>query len=100
MCGITELIGSKLSRVEGVGLSSLKFSSGRLVVYNPITLSGCDGMKSLVFREVLDLKVAEDSLLLVFSGQASLRVSLLDNDFTGPEAAVYTSNSGFIVVFN
>ncbi|HAS7003466.1 hypothetical protein J8A01_22905 [Vibrio parahaemolyticus] len=57
-------------------------------------------MKSLVFREVLDLKVAEDSLLLVFSGQASLRVSLLDNDFTGPEAAVYTSNSGFIVVFN
>ncbi len=50
MYGITELIGSKLSRVEGVGLSSLKFSSGRLVVHNPITLSGCDGMKSLVFR--------------------------------------------------
>ena len=96
MYGITELIGSKLSRVEGVGLSSLKFSSGLLVVHNPITLSGCDGMKSLVFREVVDLKVAEDSLLLVFSGQASL----LDNDFTGPEAAVYTSNSGFIVVFN
>lgn len=82
----------------------LSFDTGRLVICNPCTLR-CDSnapleFQSLIGNRVTDAFTDQDDLVLVFEGRLYLSVSLREEDFIAPEAAVYTPTSGATVVFS
>lgn len=83
---------------------SLLFDTGVLNVENPFIVS-CDSGEPVGLSSILGCCVSasfstETELFVVFDGRISLRVSLRDEDFIGPEAASFRATTGDIVVFN
>ena len=77
---------------------SLTFDRGVLDVENPFRIS-CDsgerlGLDALIGCSVSDAFSTQTEFFVVFEGRISLRVSLRDEDFIGPEAACYRANGG------
>ncbi|ENK3146165.1 hypothetical protein AB3D27_003457 [Vibrio alginolyticus] len=102
MSKIFQLIDSQFIAVEKHSSDCvlMQFSSGVLAVYNPMEFIGFSDISDLVSSNVMDAYVTNEHIVIRFSVEASVHVSLHDADFTGPEAAVYKSNSGSVVVFN
>ena len=72
---------------------NLQFDRGRLLVFNPLRLL-CDSgvalsLNALVGCCISAVCITEDDLELQFDGRLLLRISLRDEDYTGPEAAVF-----------
>lgn len=94
---LQRLIGQQLLRCDqGAHEFSLEFSAGRVVVFNPITSSNpfqCVGstVVSLVYVE-------KECCRLTFANGRDLSVSLVEDDYVGPEAFVATFPDGGIVV--
>lgn len=112
---LTPLIGAQLvsvinPRADSQGSSStveevyLKFDTGNLDIHNPCTLRCDNGLtvefNSIIGNHVTDAYANNDALILVFEGRIYLSVSLKEEDFIGPEAAAYYSDSGPVIVFN
>src|SRR6187402_2390570 len=99
------LMNAKLLKVIGENDSpTLNFDKGDLYIVNPFVV-GCDSGEQIHFSEIIGCCVSdsfssETELVIVFEGRIYLRVSLRDEDFIGPEAAMYYAKSGEVVVFN
>lgn len=81
----------------------LSFDTGHLTICNPYTLR-CDSNVPVEFQNLMGNRVTDaycdgDELTVVFEGRLYLSVSLREEDFIGPEAAVYTPLSGPAIVF-
>jgi hypothetical protein len=81
---------------------SLVFDKGVLNVENPFLIS-CDSGESASLSSVVGCCVSDTfstatEFFVVFEGRISLRVSLRDEDFIGPEAASYRANTGEVVI--
>lgn len=82
----------------------LTFDKGILSIDNPFWLR-CDsgervGFSSIVGCQVSDSFSNETEFVIVFEGKIFLTISLREEDFIGPYAAVYRAFSGEIVVFS
>jgi hypothetical protein len=124
---LKEIIGAKLEAigsaentyigVEPKGLFSttsvsLLFDRGRLEIENPFTVllggtcipSGSeavtDTLNGLVGSKVVDAYLSSEEIGLDFEGDKSIRVSLRDEDWSGPEAGQYVPNEGTIIAFD
>jgi hypothetical protein len=80
---------------------SLVFDKGVLNVENPFSIN-CDSgehvsLGSIIGCCVSDTFLTETDFFVVFEGRISLRVSLREEDFIGPEAASYRANTGEVV---
>jgi hypothetical protein len=80
----------------------LVFSASRLSFENPYTLqsSWASTLQDLVGRSVVEAFSTDEDLVVLFEGNDHLAISLRDEDFVSPEAAVYAPDRGPIVVFN
>jgi|FLOH01.1.fsa_nt_gi hypothetical protein len=72
---------------------NLQFDRGHLAVFNPLRLL-CDSgvalsLQALIGCRVTSVSLSEDDLELLFDDRLLLRISLRDEDYTGPEAAVF-----------
>jgi hypothetical protein len=81
---------------------SLQFDTGHLAIHNPCTLQ-CDSGLAVEFSSVIGNRVTDayamsDELAIVFEGRIYLRISLKEEDFIRPEAAVYQPTSGPIIL--
>jgi hypothetical protein len=81
---------------------TLVFDKGVLAVENPFTVT-CDSGEQLALGSIIGCCVSatfftETEFYVVFEGRISLRVSLRDEDFIGPEAASYRANTGEVAV--
>ena len=94
-----ELAGSRSTRRDTC--PSLLFDRGVLKIWNPFELA-CDSGECVDFNSMIGCCVSdtfstERELFVVFEGRISLRVSLSDEDFIGPEAASWRANTGDVV---
>lgn len=77
---------------------SLVFDTGVLKIWNPFVLA-CDSGEYVDFNAMIgscvsDAFCTERELFVVFEGRITLRVSLREEDFIGPEAASWRANTG------
>lgn len=82
----------------------LQFDCGSLLLLNPFTLK-CDSGGLLEPATLIGCRVSgcdwdESELQVVFEGRLYLTVSLREQDFLGPEAAVFTPLAGAPVIFD
>jgi hypothetical protein len=82
----------------------LQFDRGSLLLLNPFTLK-CDSGGTLQPATLIGCRVSacdwgETELELVFEGRLYLTVSLREQDFLGPEAAVFRPLTGDPVYFD
>ncbi len=80
------------------------FDIGSLTAKNPSTLK-CDSGEAVAPSSIIGCMVtvsytADTDLVFVFDGRISLSVSLREEDYIGPEAAVFRSATGEVVVFD
>jgi hypothetical protein len=122
---LREIIGAKLESIGSseatyIGIKpkgllkitsvSFVFDRGRLEIENPFTvLKGGDGLppesvsetlNSLVGSTVVDAFISGEEIGLDFADDTSIRISLRDEDWRGPEAGNYAPNDGAIIVFD
>ena len=83
-----------------VNVFSLNFNIGCFSIENPYTLYGVSSLIDLQGCKIQDAFSNSKEILIKFENNASISVSLKDEDFVGPEAASYSPNQGEIVVFN
>lgn len=94
---LERLIGQQLLRFNQSkdGLS-IEFSAARVVVFNPVSTGN---LREYVGSKVQALRYLEtEYCLFAFSNGKTLSVSLLDKDFSGPEAFCVTFTDGVVVV--
>ncbi|HEY6130938.1 MAG TPA: hypothetical protein VIV27_02920, partial [Halioglobus sp.] len=77
---------------------SLVFDTGVLRISNPFRLT-CDSGETVDFSSIIGCCVSdacstEQEFFIVFEGRITLRISLREEDFIGPEAASYQANAG------
>jgi hypothetical protein len=82
----------------------LQFDRGTLLLLNPFTLK-CDSGGLLQPATLIGCRVSscdwgDCELELVFEGRLYLTVSLREQDFLGPEAAVFQPLTGAPVIFD
>jgi hypothetical protein len=80
----------------------LVFSKSRLSIANPFALHSLErkSLVDLVGASVAEAYATDDEICIAFANGDRIAVSLRDEDFAGPEAAVYAPSRGPIVVFN
>ena len=87
------LVGSKISSVEMVhDYLQLYFENGEILnIYNKYTLSNCDELKllMLVGCKISNIVVNDIEVTISFTTGELINVSLLDADYSGPEAMQY-----------
>ncbi len=76
---------------------NLQFDRGHLAVFNPLCLL-CDSGVPLSLHVltgccITSVSISADDLELLFDDRLLLRISLRDEDYTGPEAAVFYAPS-------
>ena len=77
---------------------SLVFDTGVLKIWNPFVLV-CDSGEYVNFNSMIGCCVSDTfstdcEFIAVFEGRITLRVSLREEDFIGPEAASWRANTG------
>lgn len=82
---------------------TLIFDKGRLRIENPYTLR-CDFGEPVTPLALIGCAVTaaystDSDLVLVLDGRISLSISRREEDFSGPQAAVFTSATGEVVAF-
>ena len=124
---LQEIIGAKIESIASaentyVGIkpesllntvsTSLIFDRGRLEIENPFTvlISGrcvdsrnesiTDTLMTFVGCKVVEASISSEEIGLDFEGDKSIRISLREEDWNGPEAGHYAPKDGAIIVFD
>jgi hypothetical protein len=122
-----EIIGAKLESIDSsehnyIGVNtkgllkttsvSFVFDRGRLEIENPLTLlkgghclppesvTVSESLKCLVGSTVVHAYISREEIALDFEGDMSVRISLRDDDWRGPQAGHYAPNDGPVIVFD
>lgn len=111
-----EIIGAVLESIESfestyIGCSEssealeiighkLAFDKGWLEIENPHTITGAKNLEEIIGLKVVHSFYNEVEFKIMFENQASVSISLKDEDFKSPEAASFIPKRGSIVVFD
>lgn len=79
---------------------NLGFDSYNLAIINQYELTGVSELSRLTGLKISRVLESSDSVLIDFSGTASLRIKLEDSAYNGPEAMVLTGPNNLIVVWD
>jgi len=95
------LIGLVVNQVEELNdYIQFVFSDGTtLSIFNNYVYDG-GSVKSIEGKKVKSVKESGKAVVIVFDGEESLSISLIDDDYNGPEAMVLKQEGKSTVVWN
>lgn len=102
---IFNLIGDKIQSVRiNSDYIQLITESAIININNPITIYALDGgsekgFKDIIRKEITNIEYNSKFFILLELEKIGFKISLLDEDYTGPEAGSLNYFSGEIIIF-